>query len=435
MSDLFWPRRQQHFIRMVELSRPNSLNKDVLNLLGRILSMVNALRSLQSLGDAGKPLRESIKKTIANHLSSASGFVQDDDSSRMLAYAAEGLTSPDSNRAMGPLLAGLNEKEVVGYVGGLTTWLGKTRSLFYSAFFGTPNARLQRVSDIIDGHFQESLLRINGLLGSSLRTVPGCSYKIIDLFGIAGEANSFPKHFAYFLPEDNGVKHSPVKRTVVFANTYKSLYEHISLEQISLFGWTAEQLPALEEVDGYLIAWFRGHDLGHSIVLKDTDYAALSRCDRWGSMVVQEAVADVFGFLVSQDPEVVARLGLDPAKAARVYMLELLRYLRRGPALFPDAGAAYIQLRLLEECAVVVKEGDRLRVDINRFHVGMVYIAQVLLNNVLNADADTFKQFISRYSPHLLENAGEDLLYGQDICDMALGYHQALIEGSDSGVQ
>lgn len=103
--------------------------------------------------------------------------------------------------------------------------------------FGTPNNSLQAVSDVVDKHFKGAVSRLSANLDIELKTIPGCAYKIIDLFGIAGEADTFPKHFAYFMPEDQGIKYSPNKRTVVFANTYLALYQHIADEQkISLVG-------------------------------------------------------------------------------------------------------------------------------------------------------------------------------------------------------
>lgn len=427
MSSTFWPQRKQHVIRTVELHEPPGLHPELTVRLRKILSLANALRSLQDAGDDNLHLSSEIMKVIADHLSCASSHLIDDDSRHALGCIAEGLMGGESHKAMGSTLAGLDEKELVGYVGILSTWLGKSKKFFYSGFFGTPNQKLQIVSDVIDKYFLVGIDRLSNKLGVELKTVPGCAYKIIDLFGIAGEANSFPKHFAYFMPEDQGVKYSPVKRTIVFANTYKSLYQHIALAQVPIFGWDESALPALEEVDKYLISWFRGHDLGHSVVTEKTNYGVLSKCDRWGSMVVQETVADVFGFLLSMDHDVIATLQLDQDKMIRVYVLELFRYLRRGPRQFPDAGSAFIQLRMLEEYGVltVTPEG-KINIDCKKFSSGMVFIADMLVRNVMAGNAETFMWFIATYSPHLLD--GQDLLFGLDECEISLGYQQGYLE-------
>lgn len=436
MNSLFWPRRKQHTIRMVQLLAPQSLRPELTSQLRLSLSLVNALRSVQDLGLDGLYLASELKKKIANSLSNASYFLQDDESRSAIGFIAEGLMEGPQQRAMGQALAGIDEKELVGYIGSLSTWLGKSREMFYSAFFGTPNFRLQQISDVVDELVMEALQRISHQLHTPLQAVPGCAYKIIDLFGISGEANYFPKHFAYFMPEDQGVKYSTIKRTIVFSNTYRSLYEHISLDQAPTFGWTDNDLPSLAEVDRYLIAWFRGHDLGHSIIMADTCFGRLSKSDRWGSMVVQEALADVFGFLLSVDQVIAARLRLDQEKMVRVYVLELFRYLRRGPSKFPDAGSAYIQLRILQERGVITISPTGLtNVNINHFIEAMGFIADELIKNVLAGHTVLFQQFIKKYCPHLIEGQESDFLFGMDMCDITLGYEQDELEGVQYGVQ
>lgn len=428
MNSIFWPRRKHHLIKALELAEPRTLSPQLRASLKGTLMLVNTIRDLEraSLSDSG--LAKGIKVSIAEHLAVASAAVTDQASKEGLGLIAEGLMGAEERKATGPLLAGLNETELVGYVGPLTTWLGKSREVFFSGFFGTPNRSLQAVSDVIDTHFIDSVSRLSDALGVTLQTVPGCAYKIIDLFGIAGEADTFPKHFAYFMPEDQGVKYASVKRTVVFANTYLALFQHIAYGQRNIFGWSEENLPAWHDVGRYLIAWFRGHDLGHSVVIEGTDYRALSKHDRWGSMVAQEAVADVFGFLLSMDSEIAGELELDTMKMVRLYVLELFRYLRRGPAEFPDAGSAYVQLRLLEEAGVLsVRSAGEIHIDCERFVGAMKCIAEELVTSVLAGNIDSFAAFLKAYSPHLVED-GRDLLFGLDTCVTSLFYEQSLME-------
>lgn len=429
MNGIFWPHRPQHVIRTVQLPSP-MLHPELIESIRQILQRVDALRSVQAFSDPDSRVASDLKKNIANHLAAISTHLQDADSRTAIGYIAEGLMGGTQFATMSQAVAALDERELVAHVGDLSTWLGKSRQTFSSAFFGTPNARLQRVSDCVDEYFPGALQRLVSDLCAPLKVLPYCTYKIIDLFGIAGEANYFPKHFAYFMPEDQGVKYSPVKRTIVFANTYRNLFERIAVQQASLFNWQAADLPADSELDRYLITWFRGHDLGHSIVLENTSFGQLSKHDRWGSMVIQEALADVFGFLLSVDQAIANAVELQAAQMVRVYVLELLRYLRRGACQFPDAGSAYIQLRLLQDLGVIDCTNPLAwSVDTERFIGAMRSIAQDLIDAALTGDPSRFEAFISRYCPHRLDGEEGDFMFGLTGCDITLGYAQEIFEG------
>lgn len=434
MSSIFWPPSVQHVVRTVYLPTPDNLAPLVVDQIGKILKQVDALRSLHGYGEHAPLVVDTLKKDIAIRLADISGQLEDVDSSKATGFMAEGLMGSEMFSNMCKNLSELNERELVGHVGELSTWLGKSRKMFYSAFFGTPNAALQCVSDCVDEHFANALQRMAQALDVPLQALPHCAYKIIDLFGIAGEANYFPKHFAYFMPEDQGVKYSPSKRTIVFANTYRNLYEKIALEQAPLFNWQLEDLPASNEIEHYLITWFRGHDLGHSIVLQGTSFTRLSKHDRWGSMVIQEALADVFGFLISVDENIAGSIGIDSAKMTRMYVLELLRYLRRGPSKFPDAGSAYIQLRILRDAGVINGTPvSGMTVDTDQFINIMHTIAHQLIKAALADDLVEFERFIDKYCPHRIE--GEDLTFGLGSCSITLGYAQQIAEGCVDAVQ
>ncbi len=429
MNGIFWPQRPQHVIRTVQLPSP-LLHPELIESIRQILQRVDAMRCVQAFSDPDLRMANELKKSVANHLAVISAHLQDADSRTAIGCIAEGLMGDTQFAEMSQAVAGLDERELVAHVGDLSTWLGKSRQTFSSAFFGIPNARLQQVSDCVDKHFPEALQRLASDLCAPLKVLPHCTYKIIDLFGIAGEANYFPKHFAYFMPEDQGVKYSPVKRTIVFANTYRSLFERIAVQQAPLFNWQAADLPAGYELDRYLIIWFRGHDLGHSIVLDSTCFGQLSKHDRWGSMVIQEALADVFGFLLSVDQAIANTVQLQPAQMVRVYTLELLRYLRRGARQFPDAGSAYIQLRLLQDLGVIDCTNPMAwSVDTERFIGAMRSIAQDLINAGLTGDPSRFEAFISQYCPHRLGGKEGDLMFGLTGCDITLGYAQEILEG------
>ncbi|MDU8501701.1 hypothetical protein RYB01_21295 [Pseudomonas syringae] len=435
MNEIFWPPRSQNVVRTVELPSP-TLDPALIALTRKILVRVDALRSIQACSDPDSHVVNELKKSVAKHLSEIFQQLEDADSRQAISFTAKGLMGSDQFADMSQAIAALDERELVCHVGDLSTWLGKSRNTFCSAFFGTPNLPLQRVSDCVDEHFSAALQRLVVDLGFPLKALPHCAYKIIDLFGIAGEANYFPKHFAYFMPEDQGVKYSPVKRTIVFANTYRNLFEKIAVQQASLFGWQASDLPAANDLQRYLITWFRGHDLGHSIVLNDTSFGLLSKHDRWGSMVIQEALADVFGFLLSLDSAISKSADLQPEHMVRVYVLELLRYLRRGPRQFPDAGSAYVQLRMLHDSGAITRtNGQRWSVNTDQLIATMRTIAQTLINAALTGDLSRFEGFIEQYCPHRLEGEEDAFMFGLGGCNVTLGYAQQIFEGSTHAVQ
>lgn len=431
MSVVFWPNQEKHLLENMPLRMPDHWPSDLKSALSNVLKLSGAVRSLERSCLEGTAVVENIKAAIAKNLVMAAQQLSDQQSALGLKLNANNIIDAPSRVSAGPEQAGLDESELVSYVGPLSTWLGKSKKLFFSAFFGRPNFTLQNVSNVVDLYFHETIGELSDTLLVELKILPNCSYKIIDLIGIAGEADTFPKHFAYFMPEDQGVKYSPVKRTVVFANTYKALYKKISFQQRESFGWHEADLPLDQDIGRYLIGWFRGHDLGHSVVTNNTDYKALSKHDRWGSMVAQEAVADVFGYLLASSHLVATALDLDIQKLGRLYVLELFRYLRRGPTLFPDAGSAYIQLKLLEETgALRTLSGSRIEVDIEALHIAMHGIARKLISYVLSGDVIQFEAFLANYSPHRIDD-GRDLLFGLQPSHSALVYEQSTLEACD----
>lgn len=423
----FWPPRATHSVHMLTLMPPPALPGRLREDICRVLSLVASLRELEGDLEGTRPQQSRLYESLMILLAEMAQRAEDPELCQLFGALSESLTGESSARLMAARLAQGDERHMVAHVGPLATWLGKSRQTWMSAFFGTPNPVLQSWSDRVDAGLERAVQRLSARLTAELTSLPSCAYKVVDLFAIAGEADGFPKHFAYFMPEDQGVKHAASKRTIVFANTYRQLYLMAAAPLAGALGWRDAELPGMQELDRYLLGWFRGHDLGHGLVLSETNYADLSRHDRWGSMVMQEAVADTFGFLLCCDPLIATSLGLQSDKLCRFYCLELLRYLRRGPCEFPDAGSAYVQLSLLAEQGILWREGDLLRIDEHRLEQGMWVIAERLLREVLSGDVPAFADFTARYAPHM-QSADTDLYLGLGECDRVLAYHQTIWE-------
>lgn len=397
----FWPAARAYHIHRVDLPLPDSLSPVVLNLIHQAIRLTDAAHHIHPVATlAGSDLFQSIEDKLSLICFKLAQEFDDPDTCRALQWRAEILADASTASQLLPKIAGLDEQKLVQGIGYLSTWIGKSKTQHYSAWFGLPNPGLQEISDLVDNLFPESTRWLQQNIHSDLIALPGCRYKIVDLFAIAGEANNYPKHFAYFLPEDEGVKYAPQKRTVVFANTYLNLFERFARTQSMLLGWSDDDLPDSHVCARYLVAWFRGHDLGHSIVLEQTVFGRLSKLDRWGSMVVQEALADVFGILMCMTHLSRQALMLDKTLQLKIFLLEMLRYLRRGPYDYPDAGAAYIQLKWMTEHQCLIWSGSHYVVNLNAIESALTKLAAAMTHSVLAGDMAQAMQFLRQYAPH-----------------------------------
>ena len=394
----FWPAAAAYQVSMMDLDAPENLHPKALQTIHYCLRLTEAINQLEAACESR--LLDALREEMSIQCFRLAPMFDDPDTRRGLFLRAEILADDSCGKTVLPQIAGLNEQQLVLGIGNTSTWVGKSRQSFYSSWFGEPAPVLQEISDVMDNLFPESLLYLQKEIAADLLAMPGCAYKIINLFGIAGEANTYPKHFAYFFPEDEGLKYSPVKRTVVFANTYLQLFELFSRTEAVKMGWAEDALPESHVCQRYLIAWFRGHDLGHSLVRNENVFPKLSKIDRWGSMMVQEALADQFGLLMCLTPQVTDGLQLDRTVLARIYFLEMLRYLRRGPSSYPDAGAAWIQFNYLREHGCVELKADSIDFHPELFFTQMANLTRLMSEELLGGDTERAQGFMLQHCPH-----------------------------------
>ncbi|CAM3828626.1 hypothetical protein RABR111495_14365 [Rahnella bruchi] len=383
---------------MMDLDAPDHLNPKALQTIHYCLRLTEAINQLEAACESR--LLDALREEMSIQCFRLAPMFDDPDTRRGLFLRAEILADDSCGKTVLPQIAGLNEQQLVLGIGNTSTWVGKSKQSFYSSWFGEPAPVLQEISDVMDSLFPESLLYLQKEIAADLLAMPGCAYKIINLFGIAGEANTYPKHFAYFFPEDEGLKYSPVKRTVVFANTYLQLFELFSRTEAAKMGWAEEALPDSQVCQRYLIAWFRGHDLGHSLVRNENVFPKLSKIDRWGSMMVQEALADQFGLLMCLTPQIADGLQLDRTVLARIYFLEMLRYLRRGPSSYPDAGAAWIQFNYLREHGCIELKTGSIDFHPELFFTQMAGLTRLMSEELLGGDTERAQAFMQQHCPH-----------------------------------
>jgi len=394
----FWPPAAPYQVSLMDLDVPDTINPKAVQTIHYCLRLTEAINQLEAACESR--LLDALREEMAIQCFRLAPLFDDPDTRRGLFLRAEALADETSCKAVLPQIAGLNEQQLVLGIGSTSTWVGKSKQSYYSSWFGEPAPMLQEISDVMDSLFPQSLRFLQKEIAADLVAMPGCAYKIINLFGIAGEANTYPKHFAYFFPEDEGLKYSPVKRTVVFANTYLQLFEMFSRTEAARLGWSEDHLPESRVCQRYLIAWFRGHDLGHSLVRNENVFPKLSKIDRWGSMMVQEALADQFGLLMCLTPQVADGLQLDRTVLARIYFLEMLRYLRRGPSNYPDAGAAWIQFNYLREHGCIELTAETIDFHPELFYSQMAGLTRLMSEELLGGDTERAKAFMQQHCPH-----------------------------------
>ena len=231
----FWPRNRTHVISSLALNVKNSpISGQMARHIITVLKISNAIRDLQVTNLAQlHSLSTQLALEAANALEDLAALMRDPDSIRGAKLRAQILRG--GNKAqLATEIARLDERELLLFCGDLTTWLGKSRETHFSSFFAVPDSAHQHIADRADAMLATAFEEVRSTVSDQLSLTSLCSFKVTNLIATAGEANLYPKHFAYFLPEDEEVKYAERKRTVVFMNTYLALFKLIAIEESRL---------------------------------------------------------------------------------------------------------------------------------------------------------------------------------------------------------
>ena len=100
---------------------------------------------------------------------------------------------------------------------------------------------------------------------------------VTNLLISAGEAAGHPKHFAYFMPEDEGVDGLPLEeqRTLYMRNVHLARYSVITIPLAETLLERADAAPPTSPIETTLMPWIRGHDHGHNVIVPSTSYDEL----------------------------------------------------------------------------------------------------------------------------------------------------------------
>ena len=404
-APLIWPERDNHTLTCVDLDpqMPKGVEA-LLPQLRQLAALGDSLRALQALD--GTFLHEGHARTLAKASADLMGEIVD-----------AGVVSPEQaaiQRRRAAALAELRHDQQIAHdeaalstpqpltviAGPMCTFRNKTRTPLHSVVACTAHQRGDELIAALDASSRDALEEVNRLCGTEDVSVGGVfAMQVTDLIAMGGESNAFPKHFAYFLPEDEGAGYGEVfNKTILFRNVYGLRYDYISkpLGDALLKG----HKPAADvDVRDVLITWMRGHDIAHAVQTpragklgpKDVGH------EPWYSL--QEAIADAFGSAMAFTPTWLQHAGCSLDDMVAVYLAEALHYLRRGPWNWGDAGAGCVELSFLAENGFIEVDADgAIAWETERVVAGMLEMCATLEREVVSShDAATVQAILDRY--------------------------------------
>jgi hypothetical protein len=401
----FWPVDDQHGVGYVLLKgQPPSDPDRTMPLLVKLAAQSEAMRGLQAAD--GAFLSESAASALRGEMSE--GLLElaelvDEGSGELIRMRAKALSGAADHSETVIAIARKNVQPSLEIVcGPLCTWRMKTRAGLHSFLAAARDEENQRLLDSLDASLDGALEALRDGLGSSGLHVPfKLPMNVTDLLISAGEAAGHPKHFAYFMPEDEGVDGLALEeqRTLYMRNVHIARYKVITvpLAEVLLDGPVGPTEVPVEET---LMPWIRGHDHGHNTIVPETDY------DSWMKtlgiepfMALQEAIADVYGFLMTISEPWLECTGVSRLDMSATHIAEMLHYLRRGPEFYGDPGAAYVELSFLAENGYVEIDGEgRISWDEDGFCRGMTALAAALTESTVAApDERGSEELLARY--------------------------------------
>ncbi|SRR6266516_1073401 len=387
----FWPLSDQHTVGHLALeAKPPSNSDEVLPLLLRLAAQSDAMRGLQTSNGALVSERgaSALREEMADGLLELAERV-DDTSAAIIRLRADALAGRAGYRETTLRIAAEKAEPPLQIVcGPMCTWRPKTRKPLHSFVAAVRHQPSAELMDALDSSLQEALDELRRDLDA-----PGMDASYIypmhltDLIVSAGEAAGHPKHFAYFMPEDEGVDGVPLEdqRTLSFRNVHLARYTLIT-EPLAEALLDGPRRAADVPFEATLLTWLRGHDLGHNVAVPETQYDWTERLGVEPFMMLQEALADVYGFLLSTSEPWLRIAGVSRTDMCVTHMAEMLHYMRRGPWHYGDSGAAYLELSFLAVNGFVeIAPGGEVRWTEEGLLRGMNELAMTMTRSTLSA--------------------------------------------------
>jgi hypothetical protein len=405
-APILWPEGDTHTVEYAPLDPtvPEDLRTLVPAAL-RLAKLGDALRSLQATD--GSPISADASQQLA---SSSARILHDladaaplpPETKNIIRLRADALTNGTEPGAVARREAELSAPQPLTVLcGPLCTWRQKSRVPLHGVVVATRHEAGDALMAEIDARAEQALATVEARLGLSGLGVAGVyPIQVVDLIACGGEANTFPKHFAYFLPEDEGItdRDTPNKKTILFRNGYQLRFTQIS-DRLAAALLDGPRVGEGVEVAPLLLSWLRGHDIAHGVTIPGMGKVGSPAVEHERWMALQEAISDVFGLLMALTPEWLELVDGSADDLAAIFMGELLHYLRRGPWLWGDAGAAHIELSFLEQGGyVTIDDEPRVHWSTEALIEGMDALAKELVAEVVTApDAATVQRFLDRH--------------------------------------
>lgn len=388
-----WPPADRYGLARLELSsvRPPSDADMVGRLSDHLMGIADATWALQR-SKVSAPMAERELAHAAARTLRLLGAELGGELEASLSQRADATETGDWDRNA-RLTAACDDHRLVALYGPLHTWSAKGSGFGFSAAVGV---RDDEADSFIRGVENEIFAAVDAVGrdcgGKPFHLTHVPAYVVTDLIGCGGEANTFPKHFAYFMPEDGRVPDRDKTMTVLFRNVYVQQFHHVSAPVTAAVtdGWVDGDPVRVERA---LLTWLRGHDISHFLSEGGPVPDHLLGWPGFVRGTLQETFADVIGFLLSSTPRALAAAGLERRDIGGVFVAEMLRYFRRGWEWFPDSCAAQVELAYLVgegflEVDLQAGSAPRLRWDAASLYDGMLALGRELVRALLRGDEE-----------------------------------------------
>jgi hypothetical protein len=400
----FWPASDQHSIGHVPLEvEPPSNQPEVLPQLFRLAAKSDALRALQTAdgGVVSEGTAAMLRGEIAADMYELAEMV-DEMSAGVIRIRADAMAGKCSFQESTMRVAEEKAKPPLEVIcAPMCTWRPKTRKPLHSFVAATRHQGATELIDALDASLQVGLDRVRTELDAPGLDI-SCIYRmnIADLIMSAGEAAGHPKHFTYFMPEDEGEEGVPLEDQWTLTLRNVLLYRYFLITEP-----LAEELldgpcrVADAEFEAALLTAQRGHDLGHNVILPETDYSWSAALGIEPFMALQEALANNLGFFLATSEPWLEIAGMSRLDVCATHIAELLGYMRRGPWYYGDAGSAYFELSYLALHGFVeIAPGGEIRWTEEGFVRGMTEMGIALTRATVGAkDKHPAKALMERY--------------------------------------
>lgn len=303
--------------------------------------------------------------------------------------------------------ASISEENIIFFCGYLQGWYTDDKKYNFSSFIAIVDLKLEKTVNTLDHKINKLITYIQNRYYLNVSIAKPPLFKISYLVATAGKADTHPRHFTYFFPENENVKFSSHKKTCLFVNQYFHLHNSFNSKLdkniIDLDSEQEKTVITMNDIKMVLIIWFKGHDIAHGIRSHEIDFLSLRKSVGYtNSMALQELMADVFGYLFLIDNAWTTSFTLTYSdKINTVFVKELFRYISRGLDLNPDSLAAAILVIYLikNNCIFLSSSNDCIYICGKTLKLRMSDLIFTITKPILQNDMKSVNNFLNYYHP------------------------------------